>query len=106
MCDNGKTAADITVTSAVIRRCSSSMQLIDGGLAWRGISGKSFLPKYEFLRDRKPKYFEEYRDVLFRAPGIRPSKVISATGDWRLAIVTTGDRISRQPTDPCGNRCT
>ena len=97
MCDNGKTAADITVTSAVIRRCSSSMQLIDGGRAWRGISGKSFLPKYEFLRDRKPKYFEEYRDVLFRAPGVRPGKVITATGDWlssQPVIAYHGSRLT------------
>ena len=52
---------------------------------------------YEFLRDRKPKYFEEYRDVLFRAPGIRPSKVISATGDWlslQPVIAYHGSRLT------------
>ena len=52
---------------------------------------------YEFLRDRKPKYFEEYRDVLFRAPDVRPGKVITATGDWlssQPVIAYHGSRLT------------
>lgn len=52
---------------------------------------------YEFLRDRKLKYFEEYRDVLFRAPGVRPGKVITATGDWlssQPVIAYHGSRLT------------
>ena len=52
---------------------------------------------FAFLRERRPKYFEEYRDLLFRAPGIRPREIIAATGDWlrsQPVIAYHGSRLT------------
>ena len=52
---------------------------------------------YAFLRERRPKSFEEYRDLLFRAPGIRPREIIAATGDWlrsQPVIAYHGSRLT------------
>src|SRR5262245_13037541 len=37
---------------------------------------------YAFVRNRRPQTFEEYRDALFAAPGVRPGEILSATRDW------------------------
>jgi hypothetical protein len=52
---------------------------------------------YAFLRDRRPKTFEEYRDTLFEAPGVRPSAIIAATANWlrsQSVIAYHGSRLS------------
>jgi hypothetical protein len=52
---------------------------------------------FAFLRERRPKYFEEYRDLLFRAPGIKPREIIAATGDWlrsQSVIAYHGSRLT------------
>jgi hypothetical protein len=54
---------------------------------------------FVFLRERRPKYFEEYRDLLFRAPGIRPREIIAATSDWlrsQSVIAYHGSRLTSE----------
>jgi hypothetical protein len=54
---------------------------------------------YAFLRDRRPKYFEECRDLLFRAPGVSPREIIAATGDWlrsQPVVAYHGSRLTSE----------
>jgi hypothetical protein len=52
---------------------------------------------YAFLRDRRPNNFEQYRDILFAAPGVGPSAIISATTSWlrsQSVVAYHGSRLS------------
>jgi hypothetical protein len=61
----------------------------------------AIVPKtaYAFLRDRRPKYFEECRDLLFRAPGVSPREIIAATGDW----LRSQPELSEKMPNPIGD---
>jgi hypothetical protein len=94
--------AEVTPSAVLERKRGPQMFDFDAIDRW-GPSLASYLEEvvpakaYEFLRDRKPKSLEEYRDVLFRAPGVRPSKVNSSTSDWLLlqpVIAYHGSRLT------------
>jgi len=52
---------------------------------------------YAGLRSARPKFFEEYRDVLFRTTGVRPGEIIAATAEWlrsQPVIAYHGSRLT------------